>query len=194
MSISPHLTGDRAHLKRLLRDEVWPGGNTPIWQAIHAAMNSLAAESGRRVVLVVSDGDAMVGNTSVLAVRLKERVVDERFMVYALSIGNKGLSASLQGLSDASGGGFVTLRGDEDLGAAMAAIADELRHQYLIGIFAASARRPDASPRSARHGRRHDRANRRALSRAVQMSRRSRALTVTAWIVGAVWVVSAPDA
>src|SRR5436305_480828 len=56
IALSPWLTGDKARLARVLREEVWPGGGTPLWSAMQAAMLSLATETGRRVVLTLSDG------------------------------------------------------------------------------------------------------------------------------------------
>jgi hypothetical protein len=50
------LTGDRAYLRRVLAEEIWPGGKTPLWDAMDEAMSSLAGESGRRVILAVTDG------------------------------------------------------------------------------------------------------------------------------------------
>jgi len=54
--LSPWLTADKTVLGRVLREEVWPGGNTPLWSATRAAMSSIAAEPGRRVVLTLTDG------------------------------------------------------------------------------------------------------------------------------------------
>ena len=56
IAISPRLTGDRAYLRRVLAEEIWPGGKTPLWDAMDEAMSSLAGESGRRVILAVTDG------------------------------------------------------------------------------------------------------------------------------------------
>jgi VWFA-related protein len=56
VAVSPVMTGDKALLKRVLSEELWPGGATPLWSAIRAAMNRVTAESGRRVVVVFTDG------------------------------------------------------------------------------------------------------------------------------------------
>jgi Ca-activated chloride channel family protein len=56
IAISPRLTGDRAYLRRVLAEEIWPGGGTPLWEALAEAMSSLAAASGRRVILALTDG------------------------------------------------------------------------------------------------------------------------------------------
>jgi len=56
IGISPWLTGDKTLLGRILQEEVWAGGQTPLWSAVRAAMTSIADEPGRRVVLVLTDG------------------------------------------------------------------------------------------------------------------------------------------
>jgi hypothetical protein len=56
--ISPLLTNDQKVLERVLREELWPGGMTPLWGALGAALDSLANEPGRRVVLIFTDGAA----------------------------------------------------------------------------------------------------------------------------------------
>ena len=56
ITLSPWLTSDKAILGRVLREEVWPGGDTPLWTAMRAGMASLAAETGRRVIVALTDG------------------------------------------------------------------------------------------------------------------------------------------
>ena len=56
ITLSPWLTSDKAILGRVLREEVWPGGDTPLWTAMRAGMTSLAAETGRRVIVALTDG------------------------------------------------------------------------------------------------------------------------------------------
>jgi VWFA-related protein len=56
ISISPRLTGDKQYLHRVLNEEIWPGGSTPLWESLDRAMTSLAGEPGRRVVLALTDG------------------------------------------------------------------------------------------------------------------------------------------
>ena len=61
IGVSPWLTGDKALLGRILQEEVWAGGQTPLWSAVKAAMASIADEPGRRVVLVLTDGNNSCG-------------------------------------------------------------------------------------------------------------------------------------
>jgi VWFA-related protein len=56
IAISPRLTGDHSYLHRVIDEEIWPGGPTPLWASIDAAMSSLDGETGRRVILLLTDG------------------------------------------------------------------------------------------------------------------------------------------
>ena len=57
VALSPLLTNDARVLHRIVDEELWPGGPTPLWAATYQAMTSLAEEHGRRVVLLLTDGD-----------------------------------------------------------------------------------------------------------------------------------------
>jgi Ca-activated chloride channel family protein len=136
VAASPLLTGDKRILRRVIEEEVWPGGGTPLWKAIDVAMTSLAGEPGRRIVLVITDGGdsgyagALGGSPSALG----RRATDESFMVYAIGMEGTGLSGDVVGLAEQSGGGHFQLKDDADLQDTFARVIDELRHQYLIGF------------------------------------------------------------
>ena len=142
IAISPILTGDQAVLERILREELWPGGATPLWGALGAAVDSLEGESGRRVVLIISDGaagSALAGYPARVGA-VTDRVIDGGYMLY--SIGVRSVDASdrdLAYLTDRSGGARFTLADDADLAGTFTRVADELRRQYLIGFI------PDAA-------------------------------------------------
>jgi Ca-activated chloride channel family protein len=139
ISISPILTNDQAVLERVLREELWPGGATPLWGAVGAAVDSLAGESGRRVVLIISDGAAsgtLVGYTA-QAHGVIDRVIDGGLMLYSIGIRSHTLDSSdkdLAYLVDRSGGARFTLADDADLEQTFTRVAEELRRQYLIGF------------------------------------------------------------
>jgi VWFA-related protein len=151
IAISPRLTSDTRYLHRVLEEEVWPGGDTPLWKALDRAMTSLGDQSGRRVILALTDGINSVcchprDITSYSEVR--DRVLDEGFMVYAvgrhlpqvqhLPAVNQmlydGLSREMRELAVDSGGGYHVLGLDVRPDAAMRQVADELHHQYLLGF------------------------------------------------------------
>jgi Ca-activated chloride channel family protein len=149
VAISPLLTGDKATLFRILDDEVWPGGATPLWRGATAAMDSLASETGRRVILALTDGvDSGFDHncaplTSDPYVRagacpgladVRRRAIADDFMFYAIGFEGTGLDQGLREIADGSGGGHFRLEKNAELEAAFDRVADELHHQYLLGF------------------------------------------------------------
>ena len=131
IAVSPWLTSDKAVLARILREELWPGGSTPLWNALDAGMRSLADEGGRRTIVVVTDG---VDTSTATQVKVIDRAVGGLYMIYAVGLEGRGLSAKLVSLITQTGGGHFNLRRQDDLGAAFTRLALELRHQYLVGF------------------------------------------------------------
>jgi VWFA-related protein len=131
IALSPMLTGDKTILARVLREELWPGGSTPLWNALDAGMRSLAGETGRRTIVVVTDG---VDTSSASQAAVATRAVGGLFMIYAIGLEGKGLSPTLIDLIGQTGGGHFDLRRDDNLASAFARLAEELRHQYLVGF------------------------------------------------------------
>jgi VWFA-related protein len=141
IGISPILTNDKAILARVVREELWPGGGTPLWDAMYAGMESLAKETGRRVVLVLTDGingESLPGWDKSFG-DVRDRAVRDGFMLYG--VGMAGMTESEEEgarkfvtLIEETGGGRVKVGRDDDLQSAFVGIADELRRQYLIGF------------------------------------------------------------
>jgi len=96
ITISPRFTNDQNELIRALYLDLQPGGPTPLWGAVNAAMSALSPVAGRRVVLVMSDGrdtSAMGFGMNRPGVTLKEvsqRAQTEEFMVYAIGMRSRG--------------------------------------------------------------------------------------------------------
>jgi Ca-activated chloride channel family protein len=136
VSLSPWLTSDKRILHRIVREELWPGGGTPLWEAVHAAMDSLEPESGRRVILTLSDGvDAggipgMEGSSG----KARERAENSGFMVYAIGVEGAPLDAAITSIAERTGGGYFTLEAGADLSATFVRVVEELRHQYVLGF------------------------------------------------------------
>lgn len=133
ISVNPNLTGDKAVLHRVLREELWPGGGSWVWEGIDSGMTALSRERGRRVVVAVTDGD---NNTwdGVDAGHVKRRGTAEGFVVYAVSANRHGLSGAIKDVALETGGGFVEIGDDANLPAAMDRVVEELRRQYLLGF------------------------------------------------------------
>lgn len=105
-------TNDVDALTRALWLDLDPGGPTPLWGAINAAMGALSPLDGRRVVLVLSDGK----NTGLRAVsgrptgptleETTDRAVTEDFMVYAIGMRSRGAFAAPGGAGGSGIGGI----------------------------------------------------------------------------------------
>jgi Ca-activated chloride channel homolog len=140
IAISPILTSEKTELTRIAREELWPGGGTPLWNALYAAMESLTGEPGRRVVLVLTDGmdSGRLGGWKGSADDVRNRATRDGFMLY--SIGMEGLFQEAAArrkfieLIDDTGGGHFDVGEADDLRLTFSRVAEELRQQYLIGF------------------------------------------------------------
>jgi Ca-activated chloride channel family protein len=165
--ISPTFTNNVDELIRTVWLDLKPGGPTPLWGAVNAAMAALARVDGRRVVLVLSDGKnsprAMGGSFPGPSLEdVTRRAQTEGFMVYGIGLHSRGGRGRGQGASSAasvprfstgddepdpglrqiaheSGGGYFELQRTDDLGEVFARVADELHRQYLLGFTAPEA-------------------------------------------------------
>ncbi len=149
VSISPLLTSDKAILARILDEELWPGGATPLWRASTVAMNSLADEQGRRVLLFLTDGNDSGGDYNCAPLvrnpkgsigpcpsrtDVRRQALVGEFMFYAIGLEGEGLDNGLVDIADETGGGRFELQNNADLDATFERVADELHHQYLLGF------------------------------------------------------------
>jgi len=135
VALSPVLTGNKTVLHQIISYELWPGGGTPLWNAICAGMRSLEKEPGRRVVLTLTDGADTGGLPGLKGDRgdARKAIEDQGFMVYAIGIEGARLEDDIIELAEQGGGGHFMLEKGADLQATFARVIDELRHQYEIG-------------------------------------------------------------
>jgi VWFA-related protein len=139
VAISPLLTGDKGILTRVIDEELWPLGSTPLWNAADLAMDALAGESGRRVVLMLTDGADSCNLPDCLDAKdVEKRATREGFMFYAVAMDERGIGGELVTITEKTGGGHFELKADDDLTAQFARVAEELRHQYLLGFVPGS--------------------------------------------------------
>ena len=139
--VSPLLTGNHADLNRVLSEELWPGGSTPLWTAIDYAMTALSGQPGRRVVLVLTDGQDSCGDFRGRCIdfdRVVERALDQDFMIYGIGLEGRGLATDMASLTSSTGGGHFELKQDDDLDTTFTRVAEELRRQYQTGFTPAS--------------------------------------------------------
>lgn len=138
VALSPHLTGDKAVLTRVLEEETWPGGGTPMWTAAYEAMISLADEPGRRVLVILTDGHDTGGDFAHTASQVETRATAEGFMVYGIGMEGTGLDPAVKSMANDTGGGHFELKAGDDLASTFARVVEELRHQYVLGFTPAA--------------------------------------------------------
>jgi VWFA-related protein len=103
-------TSDKDSLIRILHEDLQPPGVTPLWNATSAAMNAVARQEGRRVVLLFTDGfdNPERPGFNVTFGEVHERSRTEEIMVYAIGLADT--CAKLDSLAGDAGGG-VRLQG-----------------------------------------------------------------------------------
>lgn len=139
--ISPRFTNNRDDLIRILRNDLQFGNPTFLWDAIDESMSALAAETGRRVVLVFTDGEDDRSRNNDYDDVLT-RATSEEFMIYA--VGKQTVlpalrmvtrpDRNLRRLAEQTGGGYFELRDNADLNSTFTRVADELHRQYVLGF------------------------------------------------------------
>ncbi len=139
--ISPQFTSNRDELIRIIHNDLDFGNGTYLWDALDKSMSAIANETGRRVVLLFTDGEddkSQVTNfKSVLA-----RAVNEDFMIYAIgkqtNVANHLThpDRNLPPLAAETGGGYYGLKVGADLNSTFTKVADELHRQYVLGFSA----------------------------------------------------------
>jgi len=134
VALSPLLTSDKPTLHRVLDEELWPGGGTPMWHATELAMKSLDAETGRRVILLLTDGEDsgmfVAGNRG----DTRKHAERDGFMIYAIGLPGHDIADDLRSLSEDTGGGYYLVDQKDDLGASFKRVVEELHHQYVLGF------------------------------------------------------------
>jgi VWFA-related protein len=141
IQLSPVFTNNRDDLIRVLHEDVGFGNGTFLWDALDVSMTALSRETGRRVVLIFTDGDdeksVKTNFDQVLA-----RAESEGFMIYAIGLHsvipalrmNTKPDRHLRQLADATGGGYFELLHTADLNTTFTRVADELHRQYVLGF------------------------------------------------------------
>ena len=107
-----------------------PWSTTALHDSVIAALERLAPESGRQALVLFTDGSDRYSRASVADVL--ERVRRSNALVYGIGVG-KTRAPILAEMAAVSGGRSLQVRNAEALEPALAAIARELQHQYLLG-------------------------------------------------------------
>jgi Ca-activated chloride channel family protein len=105
-------------------------GTTGLYDAVIRAIELTAPGRGRRVLILLSDGADRYSRATAEAALAAARGND--VMIYPVALGRERPSVFAE-LAAVSGGRSFHVRDPRQLGTTLAAIATDLRHQYLIG-------------------------------------------------------------
>ena len=132
VAYSPVFTANKDTLHRIVREETWPGAfGSPVWTALSEGVRLLASEPDRRVLLVLTDGEATEWSGPNALVGQLDAT---NCMLYVVALEEAGLAGAARSVADRSGGGHAVIPRDADLSAEFASIVAEIHHQYLIGF------------------------------------------------------------
>ena len=127
-TIAP-LSTDRAAQHRAL-DAVRPWGTTGLYDSIIASIDAIQSAKGRRALLLLSDGRDRYSTASAADALARARKSD--VMVYPVTLGTTQPPVFAE-LATLTGGRSFHPRKPQEIDIAMRTIANELRHQYLLG-------------------------------------------------------------
>jgi Ca-activated chloride channel family protein len=126
--VSP-LSTDRTSQQGVLAD-LKPWGTTGLHDAIIESIEAIQSAKGRRALVLLSDGNDRYSKAS--ASEAIDRARRSDVMVYPIAFG-KSRPAMFAELAAVTGGRSFQPPDTAQLNTAMRTIANELRHQYLIG-------------------------------------------------------------
>lgn len=123
------------------------GNDTRLHDAVAASLDSLQGIEGRRVILVLTDGQDSASSTG-WRDALRRAIADE-VMIYSIGLEVEYFDGvrqrrtspdrSLRRLAEETGGGYFELQASDELGATFTRVSQELHSQYVIA-FAPSVR------------------------------------------------------
>ncbi len=115
-------------------DHLEPWGTTPLYDATLSAVDAIESASGRRALILLSDGTDRYSETT--PARLLDRVRQKDVLIYPITLAKKP-SPIFAEMATVSGGRSFQVAEMNALPATLATIAKELRFQYLLGYVPA---------------------------------------------------------
>ena len=154
-------TTDHGALIKIVRDDLQDIGASPVWASVDRSVAALRHESGRRVVLLFTDGHDSPGRGQFQQSLsdVTRRAQADEVMVYTIGLtvpddsllftGIRGIhrpmaqprsqkmlkpDGGLKKLAEATGGGYFELEWTSNLTATFTRVAEELHRQYWLGF------------------------------------------------------------
>jgi Ca-activated chloride channel family protein len=156
--ISEPFTRDVNELRDFVPRHIAPDAPTPLWRALDKAIDAFGKEQDeRRAILVMTDGKDTgemgiggFGHHVSSQGGVIDHARDQDVMIYAVGMRSRQRpngrqmdfrsmmlddlpDPGLAKVAEETGGGYVEIRGGDDLASAFARVADELHGQYLLG-------------------------------------------------------------
>jgi Ca-activated chloride channel family protein len=135
--VAPMGTDRRAQAEAIAALDPW--STTALQDAVIAALDRLESESGRQALIVFSDGVDRYSDAT--PAQVLERARRSTALIYPIAFGT-ARPPLLAELAVLTGGRSYLLRDARELQPTLAAIARELRYQYLLGYVPSQAARP----------------------------------------------------
>jgi Ca-activated chloride channel family protein len=127
-TITPPVSAREARSTRWEAIGAW--GTTPLYDATAQALDAIQARSGRRALLLISDGIDRDSDTT--ATDLFARARQSNVLVYPVAIGGTRPPVFSE-LANATGGRTFFIDDPKRLESQLGTLAQELRFQYLLG-------------------------------------------------------------
>ena len=134
------LSGSRANDSKGLTsaiDQMQPGPinmGTRLYDAVDLGLKALRRESGRKAVILLTDGDNTWGKATMKGTLHDAEESDA--IIYTVQYGDGPLQKYLQQLSHRTGGRYFKAGDINLIKQSFAGVAEELRRQYRIGYYA----------------------------------------------------------
>lgn len=121
-------------------------GGTTLYDAIIRSVELLSKGTGRRSLVLFSDGEDQSSQSSFAIVDRALKGSDATLFTVALGRGREqaSLRETLEALAEPTGGRVIVAERPSELGAAFGELLNELTHQYLVGYESTNAKRDGA--------------------------------------------------
>lgn len=139
-----NMTSDVNALTKAVEDFGKPQGATALFDAVAMAAESLKVQAGRRVIVIVSDGEDTISETTFdLALTLAQQADCQIYAVQTGHIENANLrqlagERRLQEFAAQTGGAVAVPQDVSDLDTAFNQIAADLSQQYILSYYPSS--------------------------------------------------------
>jgi Ca-activated chloride channel family protein len=126
--VAPLSTNHTAAIAAIDRLDAW--GTTPLYDATLAALDAIQSATGRRALVLLSDGSDRYSDAT--ATELVDQARRRDVLVYPIAIGSARPPVFAE-LATATGGRSFFVKDPRELAGILTTIARELRVQYLLG-------------------------------------------------------------